>query len=280
MLTDDELAARIGPRLRAELADLPAPDMLPVLRRRARRTRVTAALTALPVAAAAIAAAVFLPGGPAVPATQDTAYVVSHVTQALDAMPANAILFTQTTVNGTVMDKWSRTGQWRVEGFTQAGQLEYVAGQATTSTTVTSVSVSYLHKTWSRAASPASATGPAPSFTCGSAELDNDAVLFDPRLMAAWLRASVSCGTLKAGGTATVDGVTDIKLVRAPVSTPNFKQAGTVTYFVNPATYLPDRLTLASGANVTNLQWLPPTAANLAKLDLPAPPAAFTQVSP
>ena len=274
MLADEQLAARM---LRAERAVLPAADMLHALRR--RRARTTVALAALPVTAAAIAAAVFLPGGPAVPATRDTAYVVSHVTQALDAMPADSILFSQTTVNGTVSDRWSRTGQTRAEEF-RHGQLEYESGRATTRTTVTWVSVSYLHKTWSRSVSPAGATAPAPSFACGSAELDNDAVFFDPRLMAAWLRASVSCGTLKAGGTATVNGVTVIKLIRAPVNTPDYKQAGTVTYFVNPATYLPNRLTLASGANVTSLRWLPPTAANLAKLDLPVPPAGFTQVSP
>ena len=70
MLTDDQLAARIGPRLRAELTGLPAPDMLAALRRRqeqrARRARATAALTALPVAAmAAVAVAVAHDDSPA-----------------------------------------------------------------------------------------------------------------------------------------------------------------------------------------------------------------------
>ena len=53
MFTDDKLAERIGPRLRAELADLPVPDLLSALhRRQARRVRIAAGLTALPVAAA------------------------------------------------------------------------------------------------------------------------------------------------------------------------------------------------------------------------------------
>jgi hypothetical protein len=66
MLTDDQLATRIGPRLRDELAGLPVPDMLTALRRRrARRARVTAAVTvavAAPVAAVAALSAT-LPGG-------------------------------------------------------------------------------------------------------------------------------------------------------------------------------------------------------------------------
>ncbi|MCW2934741.1 MAG: hypothetical protein JWM19_5703 [Actinomycetia bacterium] len=276
MITDGQLAARISRRLHAKPAGPQTPDIPAAPRRRpARQARTTAALTALPVAAATIATAALLPWAVA----RDTAYVASHLTHAPSAVPAGAILFSQSvnSANRAVTDRWDRTGQTRVEGFTQAGQLEYESGRTATRTTVTAVSVNYLHKTWSRSASPAHATAPAPSFTCASPDLNGDPVFFDPRLMAAWLRASVSCGTLKAGGTATVDGVTAIKLIRTPINTPDYKQPGTVTYFVNPTTYLPDRLTLASGANVTNLQWLSPTAANLAKLDLPVPPAAFTQ---
>jgi hypothetical protein len=95
--------------------------------------------------------------------------------------------------------------------------------------------------------------------------------------MAAWLRASVSCGTLEADGTATTDAGTAIMLIRTPRDTPAYKQAGPVIYFVNPTTYLPDRLMLPSGVIFVKLQWLPPTAANLAKLDLPAIPRGFTQ---
>jgi hypothetical protein len=273
MITDGQQAARTSRRPRAKPAGPPTPDIPAAPRRRPART--TAALTTLPAAAATIATAALLPWAVA----QDTAYITSHLTHAPSAVPAGTILFSQTvnSANRAVTDSWDRTGQRRVEEFTQAGQLEYESGRATTRTAVTAVTVNYLHKTWSRSASPAHATAPAPSFTCASPDLNGDPLYFDPRLMAAWLRSSVSCGTLKAGGTATVDGVTAIKLIRTPRNTPDYKQGGTVTYFVNPTTYLPNRLTLASGANVTNLQWLPPTAANLAKLDLPAIPRGFTQ---
>jgi hypothetical protein len=55
-----------------------------------------------------------------------------------------------------------------------------------------------------------------------------------------------------------------------------------LTYWVNSTTYLPFRFTAqqsGSPAFQMNLQWLPPTAANLAKLNVPIP-AGFTQVAP
>ncbi|MCW2936655.1 MAG: hypothetical protein JWM19_7617 [Actinomycetia bacterium] len=277
MLTDDQLAARIGPRLRAELAGLPTPDMLAALRRRrAHRARVTAALTTLPVAAAAIAAAVFLPG-PAAPATQDTAYVVSHVTQALDAMPADTIMFGHRTWNTgpvPVEDTWTNGSQVRIKVFTRAGQLAYDAEEvdSRTASTLTRITVNYLDKTWSRYVGPGPTQAPTPSFTCASVILSDTALFNDPSQMAAWLRAGLSCGTLKADGTATVDGVTAIKL----------KVNAKVAYFVNPTTYLPVRLTATSGSQAweDDLEWLPPTTANLAKLNLAVPPRGFTRVSP
>jgi hypothetical protein len=49
---------------------------------------------------------------------------------------------------------------------------------------------------------------------------------------------------------------------------------------VNATTYLPFRFTAkASGTFQMNLRWLPPTAANLAQLNVPVP-AGFTQVPP
>jgi DNA-directed RNA polymerase specialized sigma24 family protein len=85
------------------LGRLPAGQrqVIVLRRRRARRARATAALTTLPLAAAAIAAAVFLPR-PATRHAQDTAYVVSHVAQALDAVPASTIFFGWRHIRRTV----------------------------------------------------------------------------------------------------------------------------------------------------------------------------------
>jgi hypothetical protein len=73
MLTDDQLAQRIGPRLRAELADLPVHDLLPGLHaRRARRTRRMRAAI-VPAAAGALAVSlVFATGGTDAPAAHTT----------------------------------------------------------------------------------------------------------------------------------------------------------------------------------------------------------------
>ena len=56
----------------------------------------------------------------------------------------------------------------------------------------------------------------------------------------------------------------------------------TLSWYVSPATYLPVRQTVTRRGTLLStqdFQWLPPTAANLAKLDLPVPPPGFTRES-
>jgi hypothetical protein len=289
MLTDDQLAARIGPRLRAELAGLPTPDMLAALRRRrARRARVTAALTTLPVAAAAIAAAIVLPGAaaPTVQHAQDTAYVVSHATQALTTVPAGTILSMQWTTTGPgsqVRDIWQRDSDLRMESFA-SGQLVSESVSTIRGTTRTVVRISYQHRTWSRSAFPIGKSS-APSaaaralaqghIACDRAN-ESFGISDKASVMAAKLRAWESCGWLKADGTATAGGVTAIRL-----TTPT-DDGYTTTWYINPATYLPIRQTVTQQGTLlstNDFQWLPPTPANLAKLNLPTPPRGFTQES-
>jgi hypothetical protein len=277
MLTDDQLAARIGPRLRAELTGLPAPDLLAALRRRrARRARAAAALAALPLAAAAAAAAVLLPGS-AAPRAQDAAYLVSHVTRALGAVPAGTVLSTQSTsdASSTVIDLWASGPDTRIK-ISQAGKLVTDTGTVAAGTTTTAV-VDYQDKTWWRSSAPSAGDGssgtPSGKYACDTV----DGFTANPASMAADLRAEVSCGSLKAGGTAAVGGVTAIELTSAPW------HGLTTTWYVNSSTYLPVRMTTTgpgSSRTQQDFQWLPPTAANLAELDLPAAPPGFTQVTP
>jgi hypothetical protein len=283
MLTDDQLAARIGPRLRAELAALPAPDVLAALRRRrARRARAAAVLTALPVAAAAAAAAVLLPGSaaPAAPRAQDAAYVVSHVTRALGAVPAGTVFSIQSTSTvlsaaepySIVTDIWKRGPDVRIEAF-QAGKPVSDAGTFTTGTTQTSVFVNYRDKTWWRSSAANAGDGSSGAASATSACDGVDGAAEDPGIMAAELRALVSCGALKAGGTATVGGVTTIELTST-------KDGLITTWYVNSSTYLPVRMTKTSPGSSRgqeDFQWLPPTPANLAKLNLPTAPPGFTR---
>jgi hypothetical protein len=252
--------------------------------RAGRRRRVTAGVTAaVSAGAAAIAAAVFLPGSAAPTAqhAQDTAYVISHVTQALDAVPADTIFFLQATIgpHSVVADTWARGGQMRIERMTPSGQLASESGYAGTSTTVTTVLVNYQDRTWSRSArvldpqAAAANARAAVSSACDSP--DGFAIPANASKMAASLRAWVACGRLKADGTASVDGVTAIKLT-------TLMNGVTYTWYVSPATYLPTRMTTTRPGVLLardDFQWLSPTKANLAQLNLPAAPQGFTQVS-
>ncbi len=253
--------------------------------RAARRRRVAAGVTAVATAgAAAIAAALVLPG-PAVPATQDTAYLVSHVTQALDSVPASTILLVHATTgqHSDVTDTWGRGQTARGEVFTPAGQLASDWGFAATSTTLTSVYVNYRDRTWSRWAGPLgmvpaiAATDPIPPSVLARTDPTASFAMTDnASRTAAYLRALVSDGMLKADGTATVGGVTAIKLTTLVYGI-------THTWYVSPATYLPIRMTITRPGTLfeqDDIQWLPPTPANLAKLSFPAAPPGFTQVRP
>lgn len=253
--------------------------------RTGHRRRVAAGVTAaVSAGAAAIAAVAFLPGSaaPAPRHAQDTAYVISHVTHALDAVPASTIFFMRMTIgpHSAVTDTWARGARMRTERMTPAGHLVFESGFAATSTTVTTVNVNYLGKTWSRSArgvsplsSAAAKARAAASSACNSP--NGFAITDNASNMAASLRSWVSCGSLKADGTASIGGVTAIKLT-------TLMNGVTYTWYVSPATYLPTRMTTTRPGILLaqeDFQWLPPTTANLAQLNLPAAPRGFTQVS-
>ena len=251
---------------------------------RARR-RIPGAATAVAVAAAAGITVALIPSGSARPAPvamQTTAYVVSHVTRALDAMPADTVVVMQRTgFAGDRTESWSNEGQSRLETFTRAGQPvgdnEIAVSGTATRMTRRIVDVDYQNKTWWRAVQYLPEDGrpvPARVWTCGNVESDD--IVGNPHEMVGQLRTALSCGDLKVVGSGTVGGVATVKL------SGDFNGGGTVTYWVNATTYLPFRFTSAIGGGRTfqiNLQWLPPTAANLAKVNVPIP-AGFTQVPP
>jgi hypothetical protein len=254
---------------------------------RARR-RVPGAVAIVAVAAAAgTAVALIAPGSakPAPVATHTTAYVVSHVAQALDAMPGNTVVVTQmTTVPASdssvdPMEMWSDEDQSRLEHFTLAGQPVSVRGisigsssSSATQAPNTVIVVDYQNKTWWRSTNYMPKVKANTVWNCSNA--DEDDIRLNPHEMAAQLHTALSCGELKVAGSGTVGGVPTLKLSGA-------FYGPAVTYWVNATTYLPFRFTATySGAvHQTDLQWLPPTAANLAKLNVTIP-AGFTQVPP
>jgi hypothetical protein len=253
---------------------------------RARR-RITGAVAVAAVAAAAVTAVALIPSGPAKPApvaTQAAAYVVSHAAQALDAMPGDTVVFMQrTTVSASLtFDSWANSnggGPSRLESFTRAGQPISDNGDSfsgpVTGLTRHIIDVDYQKKTWWRAVYyfGNGNSGLPTVWTCSNA--NNEDLIWNPREMAAQLRTELSCGELKVVGNGTADGVPAVKLSKDFGS-------GAVTYWVNATTYLLFRVTWTQRGYPTqqvNLQWLPPTAANLAKLNVPIPPG-FTQVPP
>ena len=262
-------------------------DQLAALRR--RRARVTAALTTLPIAAAAIAAAVFLPG-PAAPATRDSAYVAGHATRALTPVLPSSIIFfmrwTTTRPGPRVMYVWARGGQMRSDLF-MSGRPVIERGDTTRGATGTAVFVSYQYRKWSRrtfkvgkpsalSGAPLSGAALSGGLACDSAS-KAFGIVFNPSDLLASLREWESCGWLRADGTATVDGVTAVRLIIP------FNSSSPNTWYVSRATYLPVRATMTNRGKLVaayDFRWLPPTRANLAKLALPVPPAGFTQVSP
>lgn len=286
-MNDQELTAAVRESVGGVRMSIPEEQITSrgrAIRAARRRSMAVGATAVVSAGAAAIAAAVVLPGpaSPAVQHAQDTAYVISHVTRALDAVPASTIFFMQSTNRAAVTDEWARGGNARIERMTPAGQPVSETGLAGTSTTVTTVVVNDQDKTWSRsdkslgqvpAAAQANAARNAASPACDSRH--GFTITDNASNMAASLRAWVSCGELKASGTASVDGVTDITLT-------TLVNGVTYTWYVNPATYLPARMTTTRPGVLLvqdDFQWLPPTSANLAKLNLPAAPQGFTQVA-
>ncbi|HTZ30414.1 MAG TPA: hypothetical protein VMC83_40865 [Streptosporangiaceae bacterium] len=252
---------------------------------RARRRALPGVVAVVAVAAAAGTAVALLPSGPAKPApvaTHTTAYVVSHVTRALDAMPDSTIMATQRVpVRGPIMDTWTDQGnRARHENFTRAGQPISDSGISFSSspTGVTRIiSVDYQNKTWSRSVQPYANGTPATTAVWTCSNVGTDDVVGNPHEMAAQLHKALSCGDLRVVGSGTVGGVSAVEL-----SGHFSNDDADLTYWVNATTYLPFRFTAANGGTSVfrmKLQWLPPTAANLAKLNVPIP-AGFTQVSP
>ena len=252
---------------------------------RARR-RVPGAVAVVAAAAAAGTAIALIPSGSATPApipARTTAYVVSHVARALDAMPGGTVLFIRrTTVPARYRtERWADgDGRSRAETFTLAGQpvrdIGISTGTSGGRSTRTVVVIDYGTRTWSRAVTylPSGNSEPPATWTCDNVE--NDILIANAGEMAAQLREALSCGDLKVTGGGTASGVHAVRL------SGDFHGGNAVTYWVNAATYLPFRFRWAvtRGRELQeSLRWLPPTAASRAKMNVPIP-AGFTRVRP
>jgi hypothetical protein len=276
------MSTELADQLRQGMERVPARVRADLVRtayrhyRRSRRRRTAIAAIAA-VAAGAAAAAVGL-YGPSAPGTQMTAYVVNRVTQALDATSPDSIVFVHLTVtppNASMppTDVWAGSdGRWRVKSFTQSGHPVTDTETYDTASTYLIFQVNYTNRTWWRWVGPGDVTpGQQPAhWSCSQGAPITYTT--SARNMTGEIRTALSCGWLTAAGTGQVDGVSAIKLTGT---------AGGVatTIWVNAVTYLPVRITTTWPTYVVreDTQWLPPTAASLAKLTPPIP-AGFKHV--
>lgn len=170
---------------------------------------------------------------------------------------------------------YTGTGSYRrvdIEGGKVQAEYAYTWGRGRAIFTV----VSYATRTWDRRSFQLGAAARPPAAKGCTAEPS-------PLDYRAFLQWGLLCSHfLRIAGTTKVDGVPTIKIVNvAPRAGPRFSW----DFWVDPRTYLPVRTLLDTGRTFpavgridqqTDYIWLPPTRANLAKLNVGIP-AGFKQ---
>ena len=287
-------------------------------RRRRRRLAVRAAVacgTAAVTAAAVVAVAAGAGGGPAqtgptVSQAHTAAYVISRVEKALARQ--HLVLHGRTSGGD-----WGPSSSWtygprnRFEESTgsgcghalpngnctnRGGSEPYIAvGTALIGGKLTGVYVSYYNREWSLLPE-----GPIPASACSrSGALEMNSPMVPTSDWPAFIHATLACGAAAVTGHVQIDGVETVKITGSPVTVklpPGEARAvrekwarSRWTLYADPKTYLPVRLSGSSYAyggpapstyseGVTDMQWLPATAANVAQ-SLVTIPAGFQQVS-
>lgn len=274
--------------LRTAIAQLPArvpPGLASSAYRRYRRRRITtrAVTAAATVVVTGAIAAVVLSGSPApvVPDAQ-AGYVANRVTEALGALSSRTIMFEHITYRSRPVDptqppqdQWILGSRIRVITLTPSGRPQTDFGDSAGPRTETQVNVGYQKRTWWRLARPELPTPPPAPVSYSCSDINFNTQPSSAPEMAAQIRTEVACGLLKAAGTGVVDGVWTVELTGVSAGLRE-------TYWIDTTTYLPVRIVTTDVEDgVSGLQadvrWLPPTAANLAKLTVPIP-AGFTEV--
>ena len=317
MNTDVEELLRDGMERFTAGVQAPAGLAHTASRLRRRRLAVRAAVacgTAAVTAAAVVAVAAGAGGGPAqtgptVSRVHTTAYVISRVERALVGQ--------HLVLHGRVSGVWGPSNAWtygprnRFEELTgsdcghaspngdcthRGGSEPYLAvGTALIGGKLTGVYVTYYNHRWSQLPE-----GSIPSSACSqTGALGMAGPSIPTSNWPAFIRATLACGAATVTGHAPIDGVETVRITGSPVTVklpPGEARAvrekwvrSRWTLYVNPQTYLPVRVSGSSrtfggpapstySTSVTDMRWLPPTAANIAQT-LITIPAGFQQVS-
>lgn len=286
-------------------------------RRRAARATLAFATAAVIAAVAAVAAGTGSapgPAGPGGPQARTAAYVISRVETALAG--TNLVFRGRTVSTGQQTSlTWAYGPQNRFEEYWPTtdyrarvvngqrlwdfppnlrGQPYLAQGTALIGGKLTGVYVTYYNRKWSLSpqAIPASACSATSALEMGGPPVPTSH-------WSAFINATLACGAAKVTGHARTDGMVTTKITGTPVKvklSPRYAKVvgqkwarATWTLYVNPKTYLPVRIyssTQTFGgpaastrfASVTDVRWLPPSAANVAKTLVTIPPG-FRQVS-
>lgn len=283
--------------LRAAMArfadDVRVPSGLPARaarRLRRRRTAVAVAATASlagAVTATALTGAALTGTGPGQGTrAQTAAYVLSRTEAALAAAGQQNFVraIRETQSDGSASESvWWYDQRERLAIYGPGGRPALDTGDQVAGDKEIFTDVYYDHRTWDQwtitlpTVAPPSSAPPA----CVEAELIQGMGLPGPDDWAAEFRTALSCGAYKVAGTEQVDGTRLIEL------TPVHPAPTTTVFWIDAVSYLPVRAEIVYGKGdahkevqaVEVFQWLPPTAANLANLNVPIP-AGFTRVPP
>jgi hypothetical protein len=203
-------------------------------------------------------------------ALADSQNLVQYVRQTKPDFPITLLPPTFRFHTGNVVT-WRYHGRTRTEYGTSFGRPDLDLGSTRAGDRVTGTAVSYPQKRWWQGTVTSSRTPPVS--VCSA-----PVILGDTGNGTDWatlVRQALKCGAYQTAGTEQVDGVAAVKLV--PATLPDLG----IVLWVDPSTYLPVRVrgTTVDGhlLSQADIRWLPPTAANLANLDVPIP-AGFTQI--
>jgi len=229
----------------------------------------------------------------------------------------NALAGQHLVLRGRTRGVWGPSSSWtygprnRLEEFTGrdcghalpngncthgGGSEPYIAvGTALIGGKLTGVYVSYYNRKWSLLPE-----GHVPASACSrTGALEMASPLVATSDWPAFIHATLACGAATVTGHVRIDGVETVKITGSPVTVrlpPGEARSirekwlrSRWTLYVDPKTYLPVRLSGSSytyggpapsaySAGVTDMQWLRPTAANVAQ-SLVTIPAGFQQVS-
>jgi len=294
----------------------PAAALVARARARQRRRWLSAGTVACAALAVGLLLADVLPASKATPSgasvaqARTLAYVVSRVEHALAGTHQVLVGRTTSNTSGPTVT-WVYGSRNRFEEFTGGAcghtlpngwcthhgrSVRFLAeGTALIHGRLMGAYVTYFDHRYSL-----SRVGITPASACSRTDaLSMGGALVPTPRWSAFIKATLACGAASVTGHVWIDGVETTKIIGKPVTVKLSRSYGRVVgekwararwiLYVNPTTYLPVRTygsTQTFGgprhsftsAFVTNVTWLPPTSANIAKT-LVTIPAGFQQVS-